>query len=284
MASHNKSRELLEPPNVKARAISSQAPNYRGRFNDHPFMGVHSSEWKRGTPEKVMIWSGLYGNIQQDRQAKVLNSTIISIPAKEVEYDSNTRACREISRKMATRQKNRMLGMDRRNNGQRLWDDKKAWDKKASFSPQIVISHTSRANTGRCFCVPCLRQSKMRKAESFIFRFGKRQSSGHEREISSFVWGEKFSDEINCRESQANTQIVCTGTVAREDWQNLRDCTKYGIQNIAWSKMEPYIRRISSGQEIAISAERNDYLGGFGIVHNSTDTAQARIIKWASTT
>lgn len=26
------------------------------------------------------------------------------------------------------------------------------------------------------------------------------------------------------------------------------------------------------------------YLGGFGIVHNSSDTTQGRIVKWGSTT
>jgi len=49
-----KFRELLETPNVKTRAISSQAEKSEGSTTI-PGMGVHSSEWKCGTSEKMMI-------------------------------------------------------------------------------------------------------------------------------------------------------------------------------------------------------------------------------------
>jgi hypothetical protein len=49
-----KSRELLETPNVKTRAISSQAVKAEGSTTI-PEVGVRSSEWKCGTPLEVMI-------------------------------------------------------------------------------------------------------------------------------------------------------------------------------------------------------------------------------------
>lgn len=46
--------EFMGTPNIKMRAIMSEAVKAE-RATTIPEVGVHSSEWKRKTPEKVMI-------------------------------------------------------------------------------------------------------------------------------------------------------------------------------------------------------------------------------------